>query len=102
MVPYDDGMSEVSSDSYQRMKALIIGDVHLIAAGTTDRFPYAGDNLILSDAYDAVSGVGTNVASTLRRLDIEVDLANAIGSDVFGDAILDDLRKQGIGVAHIQ
>lgn len=84
------------------MRVLVIGDVHLIAAGTVPRFPDPGDNVILDDPYGAVSGVGTNVAHALRGLEVEVDVANAVGQDTFGDAILENLRHAGIGVEHVQ
>lgn len=84
------------------MRALIIGDVHIIAAGRSDRFPDPGANVILSNGYSAVSGVASNIAYDLAGLGVDVILASAVGRDSFGDAVIGDLRERGIDVQHIQ
>lgn len=87
---------------HRHVRALVIGDVHLIAAGSVRDFPRPGDNVILSDGFGAVSGVGTNISHALRALGVDVDLAGAIGEDIFGEAIMADLSERGIGTQHMQ
>lgn len=50
----------------------------------------------------SAGGVARNIAHNLARLGADVALVAAIGRDAMGDAVLEETRKAGVDVSHVQ
>jgi len=72
-----------------------------IFASPMDSLPKAGQ-LGLTDGFlMGAGGCATNTAACLSRLGRNVSVLGKVGNDLFGNFVLDDLRRLGIGVSSV-
>ncbi len=83
-------------------RVLVVGDLMVVVSGGVERMPHPGENVLLSGAAVHVSGVGTNVASTLRALDVDVAIVSAVGMDASGSQVIDELERRGVDVRLVE
>ena len=73
-----------------------------IFASPIPRLPGEGELTTTSGFVTSVGGCAANVAVALRILGSTVTIAGKVGTDMFGDFVISDLRRHGIGVEHIR
>jgi len=70
-----------------------------IVCSPVDRAPNEGE-LVAPDRIElSLGGCAANAALDLARLGVEVGVSGCVGQDVFGQFILDELRRGGVDVA---
>jgi sugar/nucleoside kinase (ribokinase family) len=78
---------------------ILVADVF---ANPITRLPSEGELITTSNFVTSVGGCAANVAVALRILGREVAVAGKVGTDMFGDFVISDLKRHGIGVEHIR
>jgi sugar/nucleoside kinase (ribokinase family) len=71
-------------------------------ASPIPRLPAEGELTTTSRFVTSVGGCAANVAVALRILGRTVAIAGKVGTDMFGDFVISDLRRHGINVEHIR
>jgi sugar/nucleoside kinase (ribokinase family) len=77
---------------------LVVAD-HVCAP--VDHLPAAGELVTTSDMLLSIGGGASNVAVDLRKMNISVAIAAAVGDDVFGRVVRDMLEAQGVDTTHL-
>jgi sugar/nucleoside kinase (ribokinase family) len=78
---------------------ILVADVF---ASPIPRLPGEGELTTTSRFVTSVGGCAANVAVALRILGRTVAVAGKVGTDMFGDFVISDLRRHGIDCAHIR
>ena len=78
---------------------ILVADVF---ASPIRRLPAPGELITTSGFVTSVGGCAANVAVALRILGRQATVAGKVGNDMFGDFVISDLRRHGIGVEHIR
>ena len=78
---------------------ILVADVF---ASPIPRLPDEGELTTTSGFVTSVGGCAANVAVALRILGREVAVAGKVGTDMFGDFVIADLQRHGIGVEHVR
>jgi sugar/nucleoside kinase (ribokinase family) len=73
-----------------------------IFASPIPRLPGEGELTTTAGFVTSVGGCAANVAVALRILGSTVTIAGKVGTDMFGDFVISDLGRHGIGVEHIR
>ena len=71
-------------------------------ASPIPRLPGEGELTTTSRFVTSVGGCAANVAVALRILGRTVAIAGKVGTDMFGDFVISDLRRHGIHVEHVR
>ena len=75
---------------------VVIGSINMDLVARTPRIPLAGETLT-GTAFDTTpGGKGANQAVAAARLGYPVQMVGAVGGDVFGTALLDNLQREGV------
>ena len=83
---------------------VVVGSINMDLVARTPRIPLAGETLIGTDFDTTPGGKGANQAVAAARLGHPVHMVGAVGDDVFGDALLRNLKAEGVdttGVSRI-
>jgi len=78
---------------------ILVADVF---ASPIPRLPGEGELITTSSFATSVGGCAANVAVALRILGCTVTIAGKVGTDMFGDFVISDLRRHAINVEHIR
>jgi len=78
------------------MKTCVIGSLNMDLVAVADRFPKPGETVIGEDFATYPGGKGGNQAVALGRLGADVLMVGKIGSDLFGQQYLHNLRANGV------
>jgi ribokinase len=81
---------------------VVVGSINMDLVARTAQIPLAGQTLIGSDFATTPGGKGANQAVAAARLGYRVEMAGAVGEDVFGQALLDNLAAAGVGTAAVE
>jgi ribokinase len=79
-----------------RKPIIVVGSINMDLVTRTPRIPLAGQTLIGSDFTTTPGGKGANQAVAVARLGYPVCMVGAVGEDVFGQALLDNLNAAGV------
>jgi len=79
-----------------RKPIIVVGSINMDLVTRTPRIPLAGQTLIGSDFTTTPGGKGANQAVAVARLGYPVCMVGAVGEDVFGQALLDNLNGAGV------
>src|SRR5947208_623463 len=71
-------------------------------ANPVPRLPAAGELTTTSGFIMNVGGCAANTAAALRILGRKVEVAGKVGADIFGDLVISELGRYGIGVEQIR
>lgn len=74
----------------------ILGSINMDLTVSADRFPAVGESLNADDFYTAHGGKGANQAVAAARLGGKVRMCGCVGSDSFGDELVESLKAEGI------
>src|ERR1035438_6372293 len=77
---------------------VVVGSINMDLVASTPSIPLAGQTLIGTDFMTTSGGKGANQAVAVARLGYPVHMIGAVGEDVFGQALLDNLKAAGVGI----
>jgi ribokinase len=77
---------------------VVVGSINMDLVASTPSIPLAGQTLIGTDFMTTSGGKGANQAVAVARLGYPVYMIGAVGEDVFGQALLDNLKAAGVGI----
>jgi len=82
--------------SETRKPIVVVGSINMDLVARTPRIPLAGQTLIGSSFTTTPGGKGANQAVAIARLGYPVHMIGAVGKDVFGQSLLDNLAAAGV------
>jgi ribokinase len=86
----------------KRPRIAVIGSSNIDLTTFADRFPEPGET-IFGQKFDlGFGGKGANQAVAARLCGADVFMVARVGSDLFGPAAIDNLRKIGIDTTHVK
>jgi len=77
-------------------KVLIFGDLNLDIVFEAPKLPSLGEFVKAKTMKLLSGGVGGNIAHNLALLGMEPYVLGAVGTDIFGDMIINDLKRVGV------
>lgn len=83
-------------------KVLVIGSINMDLTVQAERFPLPGETIIGQCFTTCPGGKGANQAVAASRLGASVRLIGCVGSDAFGTALINGLKRENIGTDHIR
>jgi len=83
-------------------KVAVIGSISTDFVVTTKIIPNQGETLVGESFQTFFGGKGANQAIALSRSGLDVSMIGAVGKDVFGQALIDNLKENGINTDMIQ
>lgn len=69
---------------------------------TSDRRPKAGETLFGSEFQTIPGGKGANQAVAAARLGADVAMIGCVGQDVFGEAMIENLKQNGVSIDNVE
>jgi ribokinase len=81
---------------------VVLGSLNMDLVVRTRQMPRPGETAPGYGFLTVPGGKGANQAAAAARLGVSVEMLGCVGGDAFGEAILANLRAQGVGVAHIR
>ena len=79
----------------------VVGSLNADLTFRSTRLPSPGETLAAHGFRIASGGKGGNQAVMAARLGAEVEMVGRVGDDPFGRQLLEALRAQGVGTAHV-
>jgi ribokinase len=92
---------EVLVVNTSRKPIVVVGSINMDLVARTPHIPVAGQTLIGSGFTTTPGGKGANQAVAVARLGYPVHMIGAVGDDVFGQALLDNLAGAGVQTAAV-
>ncbi|MFJ8267978.1 ribokinase [Peribacillus asahii] len=84
------------------VKIAVVGSVAIDLVVTASKRPIAGET-VLGDSFRTVpGGKGANQAVAAARLGAEVSMIACVGDDVYGQAIKNNLRDNGVDITYVE
>jgi len=84
-----------------RKPVVVVGSINMDLVARTPRIPLAGQTLIGSGFTTTPGGKGANQAVAVACLGYPVHMVGAVGDDVFGQALLDNLASAGVDTSAV-
>lgn len=84
------------------MKLLVIGSLNMDLVVNCDRRPVPGETVFGTDFNTVCGGKGSNQAVAAAKLGADVKMLGAVGNDVFGQALIDNLKANNIGAEGVE
>jgi ribokinase len=85
----------------ERKPIVVVGSINMDLVARTPRIPLSGQSLIGTGFDTTPGGKGANQAVAVARLGYPVHMVGAVGEDVFGKALLDNLAAAGVETAAV-
>ena len=79
------------------MNAIVFGSLNMDLVARAPRLPTPGETLIGNSFETIPGGKGANQAVAIARLKIPVEMVGRVGSDLFGQQLLDGLKSDRVG-----
>lgn len=86
----------------KKPKILVVGSFMMDLIAETSRFPLAGETVEGLKFNSAPGGKGANQAVQCARLGADVTMVGCVGADVFGQVLLEEVKKAGVDVQHVR
>ena len=80
-----------------RKPIVVVGSINMDLVARTPQIPVAGQTLIGKGFTTTPGGKGANQAVAVARLGYGVEMVGAVGADVFGDSLIGNLTRAGVG-----
>lgn len=87
--------------SEPRKPIVVVGSINMDLVAHTHQIPVPGQTVIGSGFDTTPGGKGANQAVAAARLGYPVSMVGAVGEDVFGQALLDNLTQSGVDTASV-
>lgn len=81
---------------------LVVGSLNADLVVRAPRFPLPGETISGQDLAILPGGKGANQAVAAARQGARVAMLGRVGRDSFGPLLLDNLRQNGVDIAHVQ
>lgn len=85
-----------------RKKIYVLGSLNMDLVIRSPYMPVAGETVSGSDFIMNPGGKGANQAAACGKLGGEPIMAGCVGSDVFGEELLETLKRNGVDVARVR
>lgn len=82
-------------------KILVVGSLVMDLITSTSQIPGPGETVIGCGFSSAPGGKGANQACQAARLGAQVTMVGKVGSDVFGQALIDSLSASCVNTSHV-
>lgn len=86
----------------KKPKIVVVGSINIDLVVKSSRFPIPGETVIGSDLQTFPGGKGANQAVAASRLGAEVQMVGCVGNDVFGEDLIRNLKKNGVGTDFVR
>lgn len=86
----------------QKPKITVVGSINMDLVTITSQVPKTGETLIGDQFHMNPGGKGANQAVAVARLGGQVKLIGCVGTDSFGNDILQHLQEQGVDVSDVE
>jgi len=86
----------------KRPRIAVVGSANVDLTTFTDRFPKPGETIFGQNFDLGFGGKGANQAVAARLSGAEVFMVARVGSDLFGPAMIENFRKQGIDPTYVK
>ena len=83
------------------VRVCVVGSVNMDLVVHTAKLPAPGETVTGGAFSQVPGGKGANQALAARRAGADVRLVAAVGDDAFGDAALDNLRRDGVDLSAV-
>jgi len=80
---------------------VVLGSINMDLVVRAERMPRPGETLRGDQFVTVPGGKGANQAAAAARQGVGVAMVGRVGADSFGPLMLDNLRTQGVDVAHV-
>jgi ribokinase len=84
-----------------RKPIVVVGSINMDLVAHTHQIPVPGQTVIGTGFDTTPGGKGANQAVAVARLGYPVKMVGAVGEDVFGQALLDNLAKAGVDTSAV-
>jgi len=81
---------------------VVLGSLNMDLVVRSSHIPLPGETVHGSAFVTIPGGKGANQAAATARLGAQTEMVGCVGSDGFGDTLLENMRAQGVGVDHIR
>jgi ribokinase len=81
---------------------VVVGSINMDLVAHTRRIPVPGQTVTGTGFDTTPGGKGANQAVAVARLGYPVEMVGAVGDDVFGQALLENLAHAGVGTAAVE
>jgi ribokinase len=81
---------------------IVVGSLNIDQVVRTPRHPKIGETILGDDFRTFFGGKGANQAVAASRCGTAVTMVGKVGSDAFGDAILENLKNEGISLPFVR
>jgi ribokinase len=81
---------------------LVVGSLNMDLVVRAPRFPAPGETISGEDLAIIPGGKGANQAVAAARLGADVSMLGRVGSDVFGQSLLDNLARNKVNASRVQ
>lgn len=82
-------------------KVCVIGSINIDLVVNTDCIPRQGETIIGNDFFIKPGGKGANQAVAASKMDVDINMIGAVGSDEFGKISKENLSNHGINTSAI-
>lgn len=82
-------------------KIVVIGSLNIDFVVDVAEMPRVGETLLAEEFHLIPGGKGANQACAVAKLGGEVTMLGAIGQDMYGDLLVNSLKKAGVCVEHL-
>lgn len=82
-------------------RVTVVGSINMDLVVSTERLPSAGETILGTDFQRFGGGKGANQALAAARMGANVRLVGKVGTDEPGRALVGDLLRAGVEIAHI-
>jgi len=80
---------------------VVLGSINMDLVVKTQEMPRPGETVRGMDFVTIPGGKGANQAAAAARLGARVEMVGRVGGDSFGPVLLQNMRVQGVGTAHL-
>jgi len=87
--------------SEERKPLVVVGSINMDLVARCARIPLPGQTVAGTGFTTTPGGKGANQAVAVARLGYPVQMVGAVGDDVFGQTLLDNLTQAGVGTAAV-
>lgn len=85
----------------KQARIAVVGSLNMDLVISAPRIPLPGETIRGTSFATVFGGKGANQAVAAKRLGAEVEMIGAVGSDSFGEQIIDHLKKENVGIGHL-
>lgn len=80
----------------------VLGSLNMDLVAQVSRMPKAGETMYADRFYTGCGGKGANQTAAVAKLGATVAMIGCVGTDAFGAAMRDNLKRYGADVSHIE